>query len=144
MKPDYKTAVYTVAVELPKPPAEIFPMLTDLKKWWPEDFNGDDFRLNSAFELTVGEGHYSKNRVTEFVPGKKLVWMTISAMRESDGFDWTGTKFIFELLPHGSNTIARFTYDGVVLAHEVEKLEQICDMTMKDFFYNYIVNGKTK
>jgi uncharacterized protein YndB with AHSA1/START domain len=43
----------------------------------------------------------------------------------------------------GDNTMLRFTYDGVVLENESDRLIQICDMTVKEFFYNFIMNGKT-
>ena len=80
----------------------------------------------------------------EFVPDKKLVWLATESMRKTDNYDWTGTKMIFELTPAGDNTIVRFTYDGVVLENETDRLAQICDMTIKEMFYNFITNGKGK
>ncbi|MFI5124972.1 MAG: hypothetical protein ACHQDF_06580, partial [Chitinophagales bacterium] len=82
--------------------------------------------------------------VVEFVPDKKLVWLTTKGIRKSDNFEWTGTKMIFELTPRGNHTQLRFTYDGVVPEHESERLVQICDMTVKEMFYNFIVKGKVK
>ncbi len=139
---DYKAAKYTVEIDLSKSPADVFNHLVDLKKWWPEEFEGEPIRLNTEFELRVGDSHYSKNIVTEFEPGKKLVWLTTEAIRKSDGYDWTGTKMIFELTPKGVSTILTFTYDGVVLEQESDRLVQVCDMTVKELFYNFIVNGK--
>jgi uncharacterized protein YndB with AHSA1/START domain len=142
-KLNYKSAVYTVELAFAKSPAEVFNCLINLKKWWPEDFAGDDVQLDSVFDLTVGDGHYSKNRVTDFVPDKKFAWVTVSSNRQSDGFDWTGTRFIFEMTPNGHNTQVSFTYDGVVPENEVERLKDICDMTIKEIFWNYILNDRT-
>ena len=141
---NYKAAKYTVAIELTKSPNDVFNHLINLKKWWPEDFEGEDIKLNSEFVFTTGDSHYSKNKVVEFVLGKKLVWLATEAIRKTDNYEWTGTKMIFELTPKGNNTILKFTYDGVVLENESERLVQICDMTVKEMFYNFIVNGKRK
>ena len=51
---------------------------------------------------------------------------------------------IFELASRGKNTLLKFTYDGVVLEQESDRLVQICDMTVKDFLFNYIISDKTK
>jgi uncharacterized protein YndB with AHSA1/START domain len=143
-KKNYKTANYSVAIELSNPPNEVFNHLINLKKWWPEDFEGEDVRLNSEFVFTTGDSHYSKNKVIEFVPDKKLVWLATEGVRKTDNYDWSGTKMIFELTPNGNNTLLKFTYDGVVLENESDRLIQVCDMTVKEMFYNFIVNGKGK
>ena len=135
---NYTAANYSVEIELPKSPADVFNHLINLKKWWPEDFEGENIKLNSEFIFTTGDSHYSKNKVIEFVTGKKLVWLTTESIRKTDNYDWTGTKMIFELTPKGNNTIVKFTYDGVVLENESGRLVQICDMTLKVMFYNYI------
>ena len=141
---NYKAANYTVAIELAKSPNEVFNHLINLKKWWPEDFEGEDIKLNSEFVFTTGDSHYSKNKVIEFVPNKKLAWLVAESIRKTDNYDWTGTKMIFELTPKGDNTIVKFTYDGVVLENETDRLIQICDMTLKEMFYNFITNGNGK
>ena len=141
---NYKAANYTVEIEIAKSPIDVFDHVIDLPKWWPEEFEGESVKLNTEFVFRTGDGHYSKNKVVEFVPNKKVVWLTTESMRKTDNYDWTGTKFIFELTPHGSNTLLKFTYDGVVLQHESERLAQICDITIKELFYNFITYGRTK
>jgi hypothetical protein len=142
--PNYKTANYTVEIEVSKSPDDVFNHLINLKKWWPEDFKGEDIKLDSEFIFTTGDSHYSKNKVIEFMPDKKLVWLATESIRKTDNFDWTGTKMIFELTPKDDNTIVKFTYDGVVLENETDRLVQICDMTLKEMFYNFITDGKGK
>jgi hypothetical protein len=140
---NYKAANYTIEIEVAKSPGDVFNQVIDLSKWWPEEFEGENIRLNTEFALKTGDTHYSKNKVVEFVPDKKVVWVTTESQRKADNFDWTGTKFIFELTPQGNdNTVVKFTYDGVVLEHESERLVQICDMTIKVIFYNFITYGK--
>lgn len=140
---NYKDVKQTVEIGVAKPATVIFDHVIDLSKWWPEEFEGEALELNSEFVLKTGESHYSENKVTEFVRDKRVVWITTASRRTTDGYDWTGTKFIFELIPHGELTSVRFTYDGVVLEKESERLVQICDMTM-ELLNNFIIYGKSK
>lgn len=141
---NYKTVTYTVGIELAKSPKDVFSHLINLSEWWPEKFEGESIKLDSEFIFRTGDSHYSKNKVIEFVPDKKLTWLATESIRKTDNYDWTGTKFIFELTPQGDNTLLKFTYDGVVLENESDRLTQICDMTIKEMLYNFIINGKGK
>ena len=141
---NYQAANYAVEIEVVKPLNDVFNHIIDLSKWWPEEFEGENIRLNTEFVFRIGDMHYSKNKVVEFVPNKKVVWVTTESIRKTDNYDWTGTKFIFELTPKDDNTLLKFTYDGVVPESESQRLVQICDMTIKELFYNFIVNGKWK
>jgi len=140
---NYKPANYSVEIELVKSPDDVFKHVIDLSKWWPEKFEGENIKLDTEFVFKTGDSHYSKNKVIEFVPDKKVVWVTTESIRKTDNYDWTGTKFIFELTPKGNSTLLKFTYDGVVLESESDRLIQICDMTIKEFFYNFITNGRS-
>ena len=140
----YAKATHAVTLELPKTTAQAFTDLLDLSKWWPEDFIGGEIRLDTEFVLKTSDGHISKNKVIELVPDKRLVWLTTSSQRKSDGFDWSGTKFIFDLAPRGGHTELTFTYDGVVLEDQVETLVQVCEMCIKEMFYSFAVNGISK
>jgi hypothetical protein len=141
---NYKTAKYTVEIEVAKSPDNVFNHVIDLSKWWPEEYEGEDIELNTEFVLKTGDSHYLKNKVIEFVPGKKVVWLTTESMRKTDNYDWTGTKFIFELTPLNDNTLLKFIYDGVVLDNEADRLAQICEITIKELFYNFVMLGKAK
>jgi hypothetical protein len=141
---NYRAANYTVEIEVAKSPNDVFNYVIDLSKWWPEEFEGESIKLNTEFVFRIGDIHYSKNKVVEFVPNKKVVWVTTESIRKTDNYDWTGTNFIFELTPKGESTLLKFTYDGVVLENESDRLVQICDMTIKEIFYNFITYGKAK
>jgi|SRR5579859_477002 len=134
----YKSANYTVEIEIARSPIDVFMHVIDLSKWWPEEFEGESIQLNTEFIFRTGETHYSKNKVVEFVPNQKVVWLTTESRRQTDNFDWTGTKFIFALSPKGNNTLLRFTYDGVVFENEYDRLVQICDMTIKEMLYKFL------
>ena len=138
---NYIPAHCSVEIEIEKSKREVFDHLINLSKWWPEEYDGESIKLNTEFVLRTGEAHYSKNKVIEFVPDNKLVWLTTESIRKTDAYDWTGTKFIFELRPNGNNTLLKFTYDGVVLDSESDRLKQICDITLKELFYKFVNSG---
>ena len=135
---NYKTVTYTVAIEVAKPSNVVFNHIIELSKWWVEEFIGEELKLNSEFILKMGDTHFSKNKVIEFVPDKKFVWVTTGSKRSSDNFDWTGTKMIFELSPKNNGTLITFTYDGVVFESEQGRLKEICDYCIKDLLYKYL------
>ena len=138
-------ANYTVAIEVTKSPKDVFNhIINDVSKFWPEEFEGESTKLNDEFVFRSGDTHYSKNKVTEFVPNKKVVWLVTEGIRKTDNFEWTGTKMIFELTPKGDNTLLKFTYDGFILENEYNRLVQVCDMVVKEKLYNLITNGMVK
>ena len=128
---NYKAANYTVEIEVEKSPDDVFNHIIDLSKWWPEEYEGENIKLDTEFILRTGDTHYSRNKVIEFVPNKKVVWVTTESIRKMDNYDWSGTKFIFQLTTKGNNTLLKFTYDGIVLEGESDRLVQICEMTIK-------------
>jgi uncharacterized protein YndB with AHSA1/START domain len=134
----YTHACYSIEIALSKSPADVFDHVLQLSKWWPEEFIGESLQPDADFILRTGEEHYSKNKVIELVAGKKLAWQTTESYRKADTYDWTGTKFIFELEPLQHMTSLRFTYDGVVLENEKERLAQICDFCISERLYNFI------
>jgi hypothetical protein len=134
-----KHETYTVAIEVSKPGAEVFNhLLHDVSKFWPEEMEGQCAKLNDEFIFRTGDAHYSKNKVIECVPGKKVVWLVTDSIRKPDNFDWTGTKMIFELTAKNNRTQLEFTYDGPVLENESERLKQVCDFVIKENLYNFL------
>jgi hypothetical protein len=100
--------VYSTSIEVPFSPNYVFNHAIDLSKWWPEEYIGENIEPGTEFIFKTGEGHYSKNKIVEFDPDKKIVWLTTGSLRKADNYDWTGTKFIFELIPKGKNTLVKF------------------------------------
>jgi hypothetical protein len=136
---------YIVAIEVAKSANDVFNHVTNnVSKWWPEEFEGESIKLNDEFVFRSGDTHYSKNKVVELVPNKKVVWLVTESIRKTDNFDWTGTKFIFEITPKGDRTLLKFTYDGFILENEYDRLVQVCDLVIKEMLYNFITYGKAK
>ena len=136
---NYTKANYSAAIEVAKSPNDVFKYITeDVSRFWPEELEGECNKLNDEFTFRSGDSHYSKNKVVEFVPNKKVVWLVTESLRKTDNFEWTGTKMIFELTPDGNKTVLQFIYDGAVLENETDRLAQVCDFVIKENLYNLI------
>jgi hypothetical protein len=132
---------YSTSIEVLFPPSVVFAHLNDVSKWWPEEFQGASAALDDEFTLTTGDVHYSKQRIVEFVPFEKVVWLVTDSIRKPDNYVWTGAKMIFEITPAGDKSRLTLTYLGPVPENEIERLAQACDMVIKDKFYGFITGS---
>lgn len=112
---------YTFSFESTKTPQTIFEILLDIRKWWVgwfgEDINGKSKKLGDEFTFYAGDGlHITKQRLTELVPNKKIVWQIIESkltfVEKTD--EWTGTKICFEISTKGNKSKVTFTHEGLV------------------------------
>ena len=64
--------------------------------------------------------HKTTQQVTEFVPGKKVVWHVTDAALTfvKDKTEWIGTDIVFEIARKNHKTELRFTHVGLVPAFE--------------------------
>jgi len=140
-----KKVSHTTSIKVPFSAAVVFGRINDVAKWWPEDFEGESATLDDEFTLRTGDVHYSKQKLVEFVPNKKVVWLITDSLRTTDNYEWTGAKMIFELLPiSNSNTQLNYTYEGPVFENEYDRLVKVCDAVIKENLYAFITEGKTK
>ena len=136
---------FTATIEVEKTPEEVFNCIKEVTKWWSKDFEGSCTNLNDEFVIHHPHAHYSNQKLIEVMPDKKIVWfVTDSTLHwlEKDKHEWTNTKMIFEIIPHGSQTRINFTYNGPVRDNEQERLVQICDLVIKDKLYHFIMGDK--
>lgn len=123
-----KNKSFTTTLVVDQTPEEVFNAVRDVRGWWSgyysEEIKGDSKDLNDEFSFRAGDGgHYSKQKLVEVIPNKKVVWMItdseLSFLEKKD--EWNGTKVIFDISTKDDKTQLVFTHDG--LTPEVECYE---------------------
>ena len=138
---------FTATIEVAKPSQEVFNCIKEVSKWWSKDFEGSSKELNDEFIIHHPGQHYSKQKLIEVIPGKKIVWLVTGSnlnWLEKDTHEWTNTKMIFEIADKSGETELHFTHEGLVPNVECyERCVQGWDMIIKEWLFNFITKEKT-
>jgi len=97
-------------------PQEAFAAINNVRGWWSGEIEGGTGKLGDEFTYRYQDLHYSKQKLTELIPGKKVVWLVSDARLNftKDKTEWTGTEITFEISEKGDKTEIRFTHLGLV------------------------------
>jgi hypothetical protein len=109
---------YTFTVD--QTPEEAFAAINNVRGWWSGEIEGSTDKLGDVWSYRYKDIHYSKHEITEFIPGKKVVWLVVDGFLNfvEDKSEWKGTKITFEIAKKGGKTEVRFTHVGLVPDHE--------------------------
>ncbi len=114
------TTHFNLILESNQTPEYVFRTILKVSDWWSgyfsEEFSGKSEQLHDEFSFRAGEGlHYSKQKLVELVPHKKIVWLVIeselSFLEHKE--EWTGSKLIFEISEQQGKTQVIFTHEGL-------------------------------
>lgn len=110
------TSDFTTTILVDQSPAEVFKAINNVGGWWDGEITGGTHKLNEEFSYRMKEFHFSKQKVVELVPDKKVVWLVTESRLNfiKDKNEWTGTKIIFGISEAGGKTQVRFTHEGLV------------------------------
>lgn len=109
------TQDFTASILVDKSPGEAFDAINNVRAWWSGDIEGNTSKLDDEFTYRFKEFHYSKQRLVEVIPEKKVVWLVTESALNFTGArtEWTGTKIIFDISPKDGKTEVRFTHQGL-------------------------------
>jgi hypothetical protein len=95
---------------------EAFAAITNVRGWWSGEIAGSTDTLGEEFTYRYQDVHYSKQKITELVPGKKFEWRVLDAYLNftDDPGEWRGTKVRFEVSRNADQTEVRFSHLGLV------------------------------
>lgn len=106
---------FTVTMLVDRGPDEVFAAINDVRGWWSGEVEGETDRLGAQFTYRYPGVHRSVQRVTEWVPGRKVVWRVVDSHLDFlvDKGEWTGTEIVFEIAERQGRTEVRFTHRGL-------------------------------
>jgi hypothetical protein len=111
---------FTTKFTVDKTPEEAFAAINDVRGWWSGNIEGDTDKLGDEWTYRYEDVHYSKQRITELVPGKKVVWLVLDSYLNfvKDATEWNGSKITFDIARKGGKTEVRFTHMGLIPEYE--------------------------
>jgi hypothetical protein len=136
---------YSTTFTISQTPEEVFKAISNVRGWWSEDIEGDTDRLGSVFFYSFKDVHRGTFKISEFVPGKKIVWHVLQNYFNfiKDTTEWTGTDIVFEISRKGDKTEFSFTHVGL---NPAEECYSVCHdawgFYIKTSLHDLIAKGK--
>ncbi len=114
------TQGFSTSFTVDQTPEEVFAAINRVRDWWSGEIDGDTDRLGAEFTYRYKDVHRTTQKITEFVPGAKVVWHVTEAQLNfvQDKTEWNGTEIVFEIARNGAQTEVRFQHVGLVPAFE--------------------------
>ena len=138
---------FTTVFSVTQSSEAVFKAINNVRGWWSGEINGSTDEPGAEFTYRVGDVHTSKQKITEFIPGKKVVWRvldaTLSFVKEKS--EWKDTDIVFEITRKGGETEVRFTHRGLVPAYECyNDCSNAWDKLVNRNLRNLITTGKVQ
>ncbi|GGU14238.1 SRPBCC family protein [Lentzea flava] len=107
---------YTTSYVVEQSPDEVFAAVLDVPAWWTGEIEGNAGEVGAEFTYRHPPQHYSRQRVTELEPGRRVVWRVVDSHLSfvSEPAEWTGSDIVFDIVAADSGTELRFTHVGLV------------------------------
>jgi len=107
---------FTTTLMVDQTPDEAFAAITNVRAWWSGEIEGRTDALGEEFTYRYQDVHRSTQRITELVPGKRVVWHILDAYLNftDDPDEWLGTEVTFDVARKGDRTEVRFSHLGLV------------------------------
>jgi hypothetical protein len=111
---------FTTTISVDQTPEEAFAAISNVRGWWSGEIEGSAGKLGDEFTYRYNDVHRSKQKVTEFIPGKKVVWHVLDSQLSfvEDKSEWNGTDIVFEISRKDGKTEVHFTHAGLVPQYE--------------------------
>jgi hypothetical protein len=111
---------FAVSFTVDQTPEEVFAAINNVRGWWSGPTEGSDIEGNTdsvgdVWSYRYKDVHYSKQRITELVPGQRVAWHVEDGYLNftRDTTEWTGTDITFDILESDGTTEVRFAHVGL-------------------------------
>ena len=111
-----KNQDFTTTFLVSQSPEEVFNAINNVGGWWVGQVEGNSEKLGDEFIYRYEDMHYSKHKLTEVIPYKKIVWLTTDSQLNFtiDKNEWADTQIIFDISEKDNQTQVHFTHSGLV------------------------------
>jgi uncharacterized protein YndB with AHSA1/START domain len=111
---------FSTSFTVDRTPDQVLDAVTDVRGWWMTKIGGENYSVGDEFSFRVPGVHSCTMRVTELVPGERVVWQVVDNHMSfiEDQSEWLGTEIRFEVSATDGGTELRFTHDGLVPTYE--------------------------
>lgn len=111
-----ETNNFTTTILVDQSPRQAYDAINNVRNWWTGEIEGPTDQLEKEFTFRYKEFHYSKHKLIEMIPEKKVVWLVTDSSLNfvKDKQEWIGTRISFEITPKDDKTEVRFTHHGLV------------------------------
>ena len=111
---------FTTTYLVDQTPEQAFNAINHVRGWWSEEIEGSTDKLGDEFTYHYKDVHRCKMKITEVIPGKKVVWRVLENYFNfiEDKNEWKDTEISFEISRKGNKTEVRFTHVGLVPEYE--------------------------
>jgi NAD(P)-dependent dehydrogenase (short-subunit alcohol dehydrogenase family) len=101
-------------------PDQAFAAINDVRAWWSGELDGPTDTLGSEFTYTVADVHYTRFRITELDPARRVAWRVLDSCLSftAEQEEWTGTTITFDIAERPEGTVVTFTHEGLRPDHE--------------------------
>jgi hypothetical protein len=129
---------FTTTFTVDQSSEDAFAAINNVRSWWSGEIEGSTDELGDEFTYRYEDLHYSKQRIAEFIPSEKVVWLVVDARLNfvEDKREWTGTTITFDVAKKGDHTEVQFTHARLVPENEC--------FTACSSAWNYYINGSLR
>jgi Activator of Hsp90 ATPase homolog 1-like protein len=115
-----KSPDFSSAFTVDETPDEAYEAINNVRGWWSENIEGPTDQMGGEFIFHNEPIHYSRMKVTELVPGRRVVWRVLENYMSfvDDKSEWIGNEIVFDIARKGDKTEVVFTQLGLVPDYE--------------------------
>lgn len=110
-----KSQNLTFTITVDQTPEEAFAAINNVRGWWSGEIDGNTDTLAAEWSYRYKDIHYSKQRITELVPAKRVAWLVVDSYLNfvDDKKEWNRTEITFDIVSKGDQTEVRFSHLGL-------------------------------